>query len=200
MSKMKYKLFAVAGVLAFGAFAISPVWALAQGNGNSGDSGSDNSSSNSAGSDNGQSLTSGSDNSQGKKLQGDNLTKCQNKEGNINRLMQRVNTRTQLQLNLFEKIAERVQTYYEENNLSLSNYDELVTAVEAARTQAQNTFRAMEQNGGSFACDGEDPHAYTNQFRNSFNSTVDDLQAYKTAVRNLIVAVRSVATEEASNE
>lgn len=197
MKKLRYQLFTLFGALAFMVIVANAGLVIAQQR-----SGNDTSPVNSnSNSDQGQASENGneSDNAQGR-LQGDNLTKCQNKEGNINQSMKRINTRTQLQLNLFGTIAERVQNYYQANNLTLNNYGELTTAIETTRTQAQNTLRTMVQNGGEFACNSEDPHAYANQFRNSFNGTVDGLKAYKTAVRNLIVAVRSVATEEASNE
>lgn len=190
MPKVKYKLFAVFGTLAFVALAAVPVLAV----------GSDNSNGTNA-SQGSTSSGSGSDNAQGesKKLQGENLTKCLNKEGQINQVMQRITNRAELQYNLFGTIAERVQNYYTENGLHLTNYDELVTAIEAARERAQTSFQAMESNGGAFNCNSDDPHAYANQFTIRVDTGVDDLQTYKTAVRALVVAVQTAA-EEVANE
>ena len=197
MRKTSHKLFTIFGTLAFIALTAVPALAVAQQQGSSNSStgnGSDASQSQgSTGSGNSD------ENSQGNRLQGDSLARCQNKEARINQLMQRITNRARLQYRLFETITQRVQTYYTENDLLVSNYDELVATVEAARVQAQNTFQAMETNGGDFVCDGEDPHAYTNQFRNSFNSANQDLVAYKNAVRNLVVAVQTAA-QEANNE
>lgn len=193
MIKPHFRLYTLAVGLVFILLATSPILAVSSSNGNNNPVTT------------GQNMPTDPDQNssnqgQTKKLEGADLKQCQNKEKNINKYMLQITKRAELQLNLFGTIAERVQKYYTDNNLSLSNYDELVAAIETARTQAQNTFRAMETNGGSFSCEDSDPKAYTNQFKNSFNEAVDGLKAYKTAVRNLIVGVKSVAEASEGSE
>lgn len=190
--KLKYSILAVA-IFSFVAISIpltvTAKQAQAQG-------GSDNSS---QGSGSSNSENGSSDNSQGTqvstgKLEGNKLEACQNRERVISNIMARVNDRGSKQLAVFDKISERVQAFYKAKGYTLTNYDELVTAVNAKRTEAQAAVQTMAQNGTVFDCGSDDPKGTVNQFKERAQAQIGALGEYKTAVKNLIVGVKTAAT------
>lgn len=183
-----------AGVVALSmafVFAIPPltVAAVAQSENNGSSPGSSSGTDTGSGSTNGNQPESVGTNS--KKLEGNALKACQNKEQNINTFMNRVNERTQAQAELFGTIAERVQQFYQDNGLSVVNYEDLVAQVETTRAQVQTMSQTMQQSQNSFSCTGEDPKGSAQQYKNSFQNQLQYMKDYKTAVRNLIVAVKT---------
>lgn len=117
---------------------------------------------------------------------------CQNREKAINNIMARFANRGSQQLNTFSEIAQRTETFYATKGKTLSNYDALVADVNAKKTVAQTAVDAVRSNSVSFKCDGTDPKGAAANFKNSLKSEITALKAYKTAVKNLIVGVKSV--------
>lgn len=151
-------------------------------------------------SDNGSTQAGGSDTSgngqvvQTGKLEGNKLEACQNRERVITATMARVQDRAQKRLTVFDKIAERVQNFYEEKGYHLTNYDELVSEVNAKRIEAQNATQTMAQNG-TFDCSGDGPKEVLDGFKTRAMAQNGALKGYKTAVQNLIEGVKTVASE-----
>src|SRR6185369_3265620 len=104
----------------------------------------------------------------------------------------RIATRGQKQLDLFSTIAERTETFYTNKGKTLSNYDALVADVNAKKAAAQTTVDATKTAVTVFKCDGTDPKGAAASFKDALKNEIDALKAYKTAVKNLIVGVKSV--------
>lgn len=119
------------------------------------------------------------------------LKACQKREAAITKIITRINTRTENQLGVFDKIATRTEAFYTTKGKTLSNYDALVAAVASAKAQAETDLSAMKTADG-FKCDGSDPKGMVASFKSSLKSEISDLKAYRTAVKNLIVGVKSV--------
>lgn len=179
---MKKHVLTLLTLTALVTFGFSAIVAAQSGNGNAGSE-----------TGNGLGSSSSSSSSNGKKLGADELKECQNREQTINSYMLRIGDRVQKQEQLFTNIADRVKQYYADNNLSVENYTELVTAVEGAEAQVQTSYQAMNQYRNAFRCNGEDPKGVALQFRSELQGQTDDLKAYKNAVRNLLVAVKTAA-------
>lgn len=124
------------------------------------------------------------------------LKVCQKREAAIQQRSTRLVTQATKMQEKFASIAQRVQAYYVDKSApagkTVADYDALITtiadkqsAVQAAATQAQTTAQ-------SFACEGEDPKGQLKQFRADMQSVKRALKEYRTAVKDLIVAVRSV--------
>lgn len=126
------------------------------------------------------------------------LRACENRQKAIANIMARLSDRGQKQTELFTAIAERTQQFYVSTGRSVANYDALVADVAAKRTAAQAAVSAVTDTGAKFACDTEDPKATATVFRDSLRAEIDALKAYKTAVKNLIVGVRSAQGQAAS--
>ncbi len=120
------------------------------------------------------------------------LKACQKRETAINNIMARIANRGEKHLDVFNKIAERTEAFYVAKGKTLSNYEALVADVDAKRAAAQAAVDAIKATSVSFKCDGTDPKGMASSFKDSLRSEIAALKAYKTAVKNLIVGVKSV--------
>lgn len=120
------------------------------------------------------------------------LKVCQKREKTITNIMTRISNRGQRQINLFDKIAERTKTFYTNKGKTLSNYDTLVNNVSAKKADAQAAVDATKATSATFSCDGTDPKGVAATFKEKMKAQNDALKAYKTAVKDLIVGVKSV--------
>lgn len=138
--------------------------------------------------------TSNSDNATQKKLQGQNLEKCQNREMAINNVMARIGDRGEKQIAVIESIQQKVQTFYADKNISVNNYDSLITNVETKKqtaTMSMNNVRTMK-NG--FGCTGDDPKGVATQFKAYAMTQSDDITEYKNAVHDLVLAIKAASS------
>ncbi len=123
-------------------------------------------------------------------LAGGQLTACKNREAAITNIMTRIDTRAQNQITLFGTIASRVEAFYTRQGKTLSNYDQLVAAVNTAETQANTDFGTLRATS-NFSCTSNDPRGMVTEFQSYLKTEITDLQNYRTAVKNLIVGVAS---------
>lgn len=125
------------------------------------------------------------------------LTACQHRQAEVQNIITRVDTRAQNQLTLFGTIATRVEGFYTSKGKTVSNYDQLVAAVASAKTQATTDLSTMQTNS-TFSCSANDPKGMVTAFQGYLKTEITDLQNYRTAVKNLIVAVASANGETIS--
>ncbi len=128
----------------------------------------------------------------GARLEAAKLKACQKREKAITNIMARISDRGTKQLEVFTKISERTQTFYEEKGNTLSNYDELVADVTEKKEAAQAAVDAVSDGSDDFTCDGDNPKATADSFKENKQAMNAALKEYKTAVKDLIVGVKSV--------
>jgi len=130
------------------------------------------------------------------------LKVCQRRETVITNIMTRIASRGQKQLTLFSTIASRTETFYTDKGKTLSNYDALVADVNAKQAAAQTAVTAASSASSGFSCDGSDPKGFVSLFKDGLKSEISALQDYRTAVKNLIVGVKSVqgSTTSSANQ
>jgi hypothetical protein len=133
------------------------------------------------------------------RLEQNKLRVCELRKTKISAIMTRSITRAEKQLALFTTISERVKTFYAEKGHTLSNYNDLVAAVDAAKTKAQADLDTLK-NTTPFDCNSEDPKGQVEEFKLGIKTINQDLKDYRTAVKNLIVGVKSVQSTEAKDE
>lgn len=143
-------------------------------------------------------------NQESKKLNQEKLKACKGKEKNIqNRNRNSLQAGRTLLLK-FNNIAERVETFYENKILAsgntVSNYDDLLADVLAKKSIAEAALEKAESTGQSFNCQGDDPKETLAEFRANILELKLDLKDYKTAVKNLIVAVHSASKNNSANQ
>ena len=133
------------------------------------------------------------------KLPAVKLKVCQIREKSIDNIMARIAERGQKQLDLFSDIATKVETFYTNKGKTLSNYDALVADVNAKKAAAQAAVDQVKADKANFKCDGTDPHGAAATFRADLKLEISTLKDYRTAVKNLIVGVKSVQGTTSSN-
>jgi hypothetical protein len=118
---------------------------------------------------------------------------CEQRKNNIEAIMARTIARAERHLKLFDGIANRVKDFYVDKGLSVENYDELVAAVTSAQAKAEADLQTLKTQ--NFDCDSDDPKGQAEAFKLAHQTVLQDLKDYRTAVKNLIVAVKSANSE-----
>lgn len=118
------------------------------------------------------------------------LKVCEARKTKIAAIMKRAVTRAENHVAVFDKIATRVKEFYAKKGNTLANYDELVAAVDAAKAKTVadiETLKTLDD----LNCSSEDPKGNAEDFKTALHTVTEDLKAYRTAVKNLIVGVKS---------
>lgn len=135
------------------------------------------------------------------RLEGKKLAACKKRETGINNTLARIVDRDTKRLAVFTKIADRVKAFYAEKGYSLANYAELVAEVDAKQSAAVASIETISSTNITFACDGSDPKNIVSTFKNIRSAETIALKEYKTAIKNLIVGVKSAqSTADTSDE
>lgn len=129
------------------------------------------------------------------RLEAGKLKACQNREKAIQNIMSRIADRSTKQLAVFTTIAERTQAFYDEKGNEIANYDALVAEVDAKKASAESAVETIQSSGTAFSCDGDNPKAVAASFKDSLQARNVALNEYKTAIKDLIVGVKSAQGE-----
>ena len=97
---------------------------------------------------------------------------------------------------VFDSIATRIKNYYltrlVPQGKTLPNYDSLVLDIQTNKNGLTPLLAAVQTDVANFKCDGDNPKGQLDQFKTDMHAVIAGLKAYKTSVRNLIVAVASI--------
>ncbi len=126
---------------------------------------------------------------------------CENRKTVITKLMTKNAENAQKHFTQITTISERVQKFYTEKGKVLANYDELLAAVNEKKVAAQAAVEVLKDNTLVFDCSAENPKGTLQDFKQGINTKSTALKEYRTAVKNLIVGVKSVqSTTEPTQE
>lgn len=124
------------------------------------------------------------------------LRACQAKEKAI---QQRINHLAELVTGMeskFDNIAKRTEDFYTTkivpSGKTVANYDALVADIQTKKAEVQTALTKAQKNTNGFSCNGIAPKSQLSQFRTDMQSVIRALKDYRTAIKNLIVAVHSV--------
>jgi 3-methyladenine DNA glycosylase/8-oxoguanine DNA glycosylase len=98
-------------------------------------------------------------------------------------------------------IYKKVDNYKTTNNLTVDNYDALTSAVTTAQTNAATAISDLEKVVPSTDCTSTTNTNSTDAaaFKTAAKNTRDSLKAYRTAVKNLLVAVMKAKDDTTTN-
>jgi hypothetical protein len=139
------------------------------------------------------------------RLDENKLRVCEQRQTRIASIINRAIIRSERQLQLFDTIAERVKDFYVDKGYSLDGYDDLVAAADEAKADAQANLASLKD-VKQFECDTDDPKGDVEAFKLALRSVNRDLRDCRTAVKDLIVGVKSASgtsdgdSQEASDE
>ena len=131
------------------------------------------------------------------------LKACQARENAIKRRTKQLVELATTMREKFDAIAGRVEKYYTSkvvpNGKTVANYDSLVADIQAKKGVVQTALIVAQGNAESFVCTSDDPKGQLSQFREDMRAVKSALKDYRTSIKNLIVAVRSVTGTTKSN-
>lgn len=125
------------------------------------------------------------------RLEGKKLKACEAREKRIGSTMEQMTKRGQSHIAAFTKISDRVQAFYADKGRTVENYDALVAEVQAKKLAAEQAVSGAQSVGEVFSCANDNPKIASAEFRDAHKAQVAALKEYRTAVKNLIVAVKS---------
>lgn len=128
---------------------------------------------------------------------------CEARQSAISKRSDQMVKRVTNQLDVFAKIAQRVQEFYQTKLLPqgkiVANYDTLVSDI-TTKSAAIAPLLAQAQAGAvTFSCDKDRPAEQVKNFNQDMKAVITALEAYGKSVRNLIVAVKSTTGVENSS-
>jgi chromosome segregation ATPase len=91
---------------------------------------------------------------------------------------------------------EKVQAFYESKNLNLSNYDELVGAIETAKANSEASIAAVNDYSIEVDCTSDTLGSELDGYRSAVGAVKEDLKAYRDALVNLITALRGASSAQ----
>lgn len=123
---------------------------------------------------------------------------CEKRQVNINKIITNSNAQGASNLAVFQSIQGKVMQFVTDKNLTVANYEALVADADAKRGDAQAAFEVARQT--TFSCDNTDPSSPGKVVSDLMHTKHDALKDYRTAVKNLIVAVKQAADDKTKTE
>ena len=117
---------------------------------------------------------------------------CQNHKTTIANSMTRVSERAQKRVGVIEQITERAKAFYAQKGKTLSNYDALVAEVATKKADAQAAVESLKATAPTFDCSGDNPKGVVASFKERVQAVNKAFHAYRQAVKDLIVGIKSV--------
>ena len=133
------------------------------------------------------------------RLEGKKLELCQAREQRITSTMEQMTGRGEKHYEVFTKIADRVKAFYTDKKLTVANYDALTAEVDAKAQAVEAAIASTKSVGTVFTCNSDNPKIASTAFRDAFKAQVAALKEYRTAIKNLIVAVKSAQSDTAQS-
>lgn len=124
------------------------------------------------------------------------LRACQAKENAIKKRSEHLGQLASTMEEKFDAIAKRVENYYTSivvpSGKTVANYDSLVADIQTKKKAVQTALTQTQVNTASFACISDDPKRQITKFKDDMRVVKSALKDYRTSIKNLIVAIRSV--------
>ncbi|HCR55557.1 TPA: hypothetical protein DIV49_01160 [Candidatus Saccharibacteria bacterium] len=132
------------------------------------------------------------------KLAGKRFELCQEREANINRLIDDGVERSKKKLAVFQRIEEAVKSFYVEKGLLAEGYDAAVANADEKEAAAIAAIEAVGQI--DFDCSNVESSRPNGVIREAIHTRHDALKEYKTAVRELIQVVKKALNDSTNTE
>lgn len=121
----------------------------------------------------------------------DRLKKCEQRKNGIEQRSGSFVLNAQRYLTHINEVSTKVQDYKTTNDLKVADYDALVAAANAAKTQATNSVAAMAALKPVLDCSKDTAPADVATFKAAVAKAKTDLSTYRKSVKTLLVAVQT---------
>jgi hypothetical protein len=101
---------------------------------------------------------------------------------------------------VFDKIYTRVQDFYTNKKLNVSDYDSLKTAVDTAQADAAASIQALKDTDISVDCTSSTVADSVSAFQTAVGSTRDSLKSYRKALVDLINSLKGASTGQSDSQ
>lgn len=130
------------------------------------------------------------------RLQNAKLRACEAKASSIVKRSNHLVELAEKMIRVFTSISGGVEQYYltkvVPTGAILPNYDDLVADIATKQNAIAPLLQAAKDDASNFSCTGNNPKAQLTQYRTDMQAVIRALKEYRTSVRNLIVAVRTL--------
>lgn len=125
---------------------------------------------------------------------------CRAVEENAVNHMGRLADFTERQLELFSTIAERVDEFYQQNELQAEGYDEHMDNIESLTADAESLTDELRESTDSFECGQENVSQHIGDFRTSLQESKNSLESLRQAVREQILLVKGALSDTSTTD
>jgi hypothetical protein len=108
--------------------------------------------------------------------------------------MSRAVTQAQKHKQVFDMIYTRVQDFYTNKKLNVSDYDSLKAKVDAAQADAAASIQALQDTDVTVDCTSSTVADSVSAFQTAVGDTRDSLKAYRAALVDLINSLKGAST------
>ena len=119
---------------------------------------------------------------------------CEARKTSLDNRMSNAVRQAQKHKEVFDKIYTKVKDFYTTKNLNVSNYDTLTAAVDKAQADAAASITALQNLDISVDCTSQTVAGSVSTFQQAVKSTRDSLKTYRSALVDLIKALKGAST------
>ncbi|CAN5663464.1 hypothetical protein BH23PAT1_BH23PAT1_2760 [soil metagenome] len=120
---------------------------------------------------------------------------CERRQQNLERAIPRLATGATSVKNAIDTVYERVQGFYESNQLTVDNYAEHVENIEAAKVNADAALTVVNEYQFELDCDNPNVGEQLAAYREAIADARESLKEYRTELVNLISDLRAEAAQ-----
>ena len=119
------------------------------------------------------------------------ISRCAAQSDRITTIMNNSADQAARQLAIFRSIADKAVLFMNEKQLSVGGYAERAAELDTAHKQAEQSISNLKSAAEKFNCDNRQPRATVANFKSQAAKKRTALKHYKSAVRNLVVAIKT---------
>lgn len=124
---------------------------------------------------------------------------CERRKAKLTSAMPKMANGANTVKSVIDKHYERVQGFYADGQLTVDNYDELVAAIELAKTEAEAALQTVNDYKFEIDCSANNTGEQLDAYRTAIKDAKTALKAYRKALVDLISSLRAEAASNRNN-
>lgn len=124
---------------------------------------------------------------------------CEARKTSLTNRMSRAVNQAENHKAVFDKIYSRVQDFYTNKKLNVSDYDSLKAKVGAAQADAAASIQALQDTDVSVDCTSSTVADSVSAFQTAVGNTRDSLKSYRAALVDLINSLKGASTGQSTS-